>query len=171
MSIIGNSINKKGLLYKVHKWWGTTEYFTLINTGSVGLCEWFWKGVWMSVVSLIAALVVTAGALGAVWIVSNFILFLLGGFWEGCFAYVEVGLVAPTLFLLSVAALFTGGNVLVNSLDGEIPWVPTYISKYLPEKKVEKGVTRTTKQPSILSQYYKAHKEKYCPMLTLKEDV
>jgi hypothetical protein len=93
------------------------------------------------------------------------------GFWERCFAYVEVNSVAIALIFLSAVALFTATIMLVASFKGTIPWVPTYISKYLPEKKVEKGATRTTKQPSILSQYYKAHKEKYCPMLTLKEDV
>jgi hypothetical protein len=171
MSIIGNSINKKGLFYKVHQWWGTTEYFTLIHTGTVGLCEWFWKGVWMLAVSLIITLVVTAGTLGVLWMVGNFILFLLGGFWEEAFVYTEVTSAEIGLIFLSVAALSIAVAMLVASFEGTIPWMPTYISKYLPEKKVEKGVTRPTKQPSILSQYYKAHKEKYCPMLTLKEDV
>ena len=132
-------------------------------------CSWYRKGFLLLLLTTLLVVGGLATSAFAAYLVVNFLAFLLGG-WV-VFSWVNVDL-AMILLLTSTSLL--GVSLLLDTLEGKTPLIPEYMSKYFPkkseDKEKEKYWRKKAKQPSAIAQYYKAWKEKYCPVLTLEKE-
>jgi hypothetical protein len=188
-----STISKNSLMYWLHKMYTTDEYEALSNWKWVDVynekgwlvdqvrepapkpvdgCSWYRKGF---LLLLLTTLLITGGlvvsAVG-VYLVANFLAFLLGG-WV-VFSWVNVDAALGVSMIAVIVTLIYFISSLIDTIDGTKPLFPKYMSKYFPKKdediEREKYWRKKAKQPSAIAQYYKAVKEKYCPVLTLEKE-
>jgi hypothetical protein len=186
-------ISKNSLMYWLHKMYTTKEYIDLNYKAPVGFhneehdfwdhkwvdspkpvdgCSWYRKGF---LLLLLTTLLVAGGLVVSaisIYLAVNFLAFLLGG-WV-VFSWVNLGAVVLTLLIGTVSTAFYFIYLLIETIEGIRPLFPEYMSKYFPKKdenvEREKYWRKKAKQPSAIAQYYKAIKEKYCPVLTLEKE-
>ena len=184
-----STISKNSLMYWLHKTYTTKEYIDLNHIVPIGFhneehdfwdhkwvdspkpidgCSWYRKGF---LLLLLTALLVAGGlfvsAVG-VYLIVNFLAFLLGA-WV-VFSWVNLGAASATLLIGTVYTAFYFIRLLIETIEGTRPSFPEYMSKYFPKKKGSHAEVKKVKQPSAIAQYYKAWKEKYCPVLTLEKE-
>lgn len=188
-----STISKNSLMYWLHKMYTTEEYGHLNNHDwedvynedgwlvdqkvvpapkPVDGCSWYRKGF---LLLLLTTLLVAGGlfvsAVG-VYLAVNFLAFLLGG-WV-VFSWVDLEEVVLVGAVGTAGIIFYFISTLIDTIDGEKPLFPEYMSKHFPKKddnvEREKYWRKKAKQPSVIAQYYKAIKEKYCPVLTLEKE-
>jgi hypothetical protein len=135
-------------------------------------CSWYRKGFLLLLLTTLLVVGGLAVSAIAVYLVVNFLAFLLGGF--VVFSWVDVGAAAFVLFVSAVVSFFLFISTLIATMEGVKPLFPKYMSKYFPkkseDKEKEKYWRKKAKQPSAVVQYYKAWKEAYCPVLVLEKD-
>jgi len=182
-------ISKGSLMYWLHKTYTTSEYTALSNweyediydedgnlvdyrivpdPKPVDGCSWYRKGFLLLILTFLLSL---GGLWGAIFIgysVVNFLAFLLGGF--VVFSWVDLDWVIPVLVVGGVGVLILFISTLIDTVDGTKPLFPEYMSKHFPKKKDKPAEVKEVKQHSAIAHYYKAIKEKYCPVLTLEKD-
>jgi len=157
-------ISKSGWLYKFHRLFGSTVYLNLQQGYNVNLCEMFWSTV--GLVCLATFLLV--GALSGLFIAFSILWVFLVAPYTGWFIN-EIWAFVSLLLTISFTGVFGflyGFKLILQSVKGEIPWLPTYISKYLPEKKY---TSKVKNKPNLLMEYIKAKKNKWCPLVELEE--
>lgn len=188
-----STISKNSLMYWLHKTHATDEYRSLSDWNyedifdeegnwvayqrvpspkPVDGCSWYRKGF---LLLLLTTLLVAGGlfvsAVG-VYLAVNFLAFLLGG-WV-VFSWVDLEEVVLVGAVGTAGIIFYFISTLIDTIDGEKPLFPEYMSKHFPKKddnvEREKYWRKKAKQPSVIAQYYKAIKEKYCPVLTLEKE-
>lgn len=146
-------VNKNGLWFKLHETFETREWLYIQNRNQgPNICPWFWKGI----MAILALLFMFTMALFFLLVFVHTVAFLMGGFVTFSWVYLELasgGLAGLFIVVLAVSAhLIEEGKI-----------VPRYVSKYFNKES-------TPKQPSLISTYYKAWKEKFCFQLEIKED-
>ena len=157
---MSNKIDKKGLWFKLHESASTEEYYGLMVGRPVSVYTWFWKGMGL----LFFCTLIGLAGLGVLFIMMTMVSFLLSPL-TGYHGLSETGLyfviVLPILFLMIG---------MLSTLEGNMEVWPKWIKDPL-HKLFKSSKPKTPKKPksNILIQYYKARKEKWCPMLTLED--
>lgn len=141
------------------QWVGKAEFFTFTIKNQISICELFWKGSWNIIAFLFAisfASFITFGAAGAVGygILLNFFSFPEDPTISGYILGFLVGIVLIATFF-AVFILFCVGLYL------SVEWIKNY-SKNRPHDE--------EKEPNLVQIWYKAHKEKWCPVLDFKKE-
>lgn len=146
-------VNKNGLWFRLHKIFNTKEYRGILyyNQGP-NICPWFWKGI----MAILTLLFMSLMALFFLLVFVHTVAFLMGGF-------VTFSWVYPEFAAIGLAASFIAALAVSVDLIEEGEIVPQYVSKYFNKDS-------SPKQPSLISTYYKAWKEKFCFQLEIKED-
>lgn len=165
-------IKKNSFWFWLHESWGSGEYHELEYRGhAVSLCPYFWKGCSILVFYVVCALAVTAVALFLLSMLFTLLVSPYLGIWLNNFI-VTFNIMCWMVALIATI-LFGIVELLPASIKGDIPWIPTYISKYFPEwkskEKKYRKMSEPEKQPNILVQYIKAKKSKWCPLIELEE--
>ena len=157
---MSNTISKKGLWYKVHGMYNTDERWAVDHEGGVSICPWFWKGLFL----MLFTVFVCVGLVSSVYVI------IMVGYTVVSFLVVLSG-VMSNLEVISMGLLFSVMGILGAYIEGYIAFAPEYMKKPLRKvfSKISLPEDNKPKAPNIIKQYYKAHKEKWCPMLTLEE--
>lgn len=168
--MFNDKIKKESFWFKLHKSWPTDQYYRLLRGHQVSLCSWFWKGCSILAIYVLFAVI---GLIITTFIASMLFTLMVSpylGFWlnEGI---VSFNIIAWFVIFMALC-LFAVFDRLPQSIRGNIPWIPTYISKYLPERKQpeKRSKSKVERQPNILVQYIKAKKAKWCPLLELEDE-
>lgn len=146
-------VSKKGLWFKLHKMFKTEEHqrILLYNQGP-NICPWFWKGI----AAILKLLFMFVMALFLLFIFVHTVAFLLGGLVTFSWVYPRVaggGLIISFILVLGFAGhLIDKGKI-----------VPRYVSKYFKKDS-------SPEEPSLISTYYKAWKEKFCFVLEIEDN-
>ena len=144
--------------YKLLKKYNAHTAWQLENDIEVSLCQYFWTVVGFSALTLfLAAIILFSGSVALVAAI-NLVGFLLIPV-TGVIAPWSLGLAMATIGFSTLASIG-----IMSEQSGGLKVLPDYISKHFPEKKKEK------KEPGLFAQMYKAHKEKFCPMVKLNEE-
>lgn len=153
-------INEESLLFKLNKVIDSPSYRQLIYTQSTSLCEYFWYGC----LGGLAVTIVCLGLLGVGYLIVCALVFLTGPYtgWWGFVNMSEIGgmIVIFALVVVGTTGWFWGLPIVPN-------WIKYPFSKLLPENIESKD------QPvkvSIILEYYKAYKEKWCPVIVLDKE-
>lgn len=169
--MFNDKIKKESFWFKLHKSWDTEQYYRLVRGHQVSLCSWFWKGCGVLafyVLFAVISLIITAFLASMLFtlMVSPYL-----GFWlnEDIVSFNIFAWFVTFMGLCLIAVI----DRLPQSIRGNIPWIPIYVSKYFPEweaKEIKcRKVSKPEKQPNILVQYLKAKKSKWCPLIELEE--
>ena len=164
-----NEIDPEGINYKMQKFWGTMQYFDLKGNGEIDDCSWFWGCVTAWFRTVLGSLGGLMAVVFVLWTICNFAFFLLGGFFEVLFGYVDIPILIINFGIFGVYLIYYIPTMFIQSCDGKRPWVPTYLSKYFPTKEVIVVKPKASNTPNILKLYYTAYKNKLCPILKIKE--
>lgn len=159
-------INKKGLWWWVHKTTESSQYRQLVyNKMPVSLCSWFWSGLLVMALMAVVSVAAVVMACALLILTVNMVVYLSGPFtgvwWDGDVGHSFTIVVLAFLTAVSVTAYF----------NDHIDFAPNYMKK--PLYKLFNRVSpkdSKPKEPSVVMQYLKARKEKWCPMLTLRDD-
>lgn len=184
-----STISKNSLMYWLHKTHTTDEYRLLsdweygdifdedgnwVNYQKVPSpkpvdgCSWYRKGF---LLLLLTTLLIAGGLVVSaicIYLAVNFLAFLLGGF--VVFGWVSLEAAGFVLLAGTIGSIFYFIPTLIETINGTRPLFPEYISKHFPKKKDKPDEVKKVKQPSAVAQYYKAWKEKYCPVLVLEKE-
>ena len=133
------------------------------DTQSVrSLCPYFWFTVWNMIKGLmlvICIIVIVAVVLVSVNMVVAFVLGAFGIFYWGNFydlSFFVVVMISSTAVIGSVIGVATG----------DMKVAPEYITKHFKASKT-KTISKLA-QPSLVKEYYKAWKDKVCPVIEWK---
>lgn len=158
------NISKSSWLYKLHRRFNSGVYRDLDGRGTITLCQYFWASLFLVIyssivfISMTIAVLLAANAVVALLLVVVFNVIIP--------ISVEFAVIALVIFgIVSFAIMFCK---MINKLVDDEPLFPEYMSKYLPKKEVKVNKKPVEYKPSILAEYYKAYKSKFCPIITLK---
>lgn len=121
----------------------------------VSLCVYFWKV--MASVAVLSIVAVVACILS--YFALNLLAFLITGVLGFFVSWVNVQVAMFTLLVLGVTSFCMGAGA---TISGDMKVFPKWISKYFPKRSMK------AKTPSLVSQAYKAHKEKFCPYVEVE---
>ena len=130
------------------------------------LCQYFWKLVWSILVTILAVgfvMLVVVAVLVVVFCMSVFLLApfgLLFDFMVKDHNYEFACLVTWTLLIAAVIY----GVAEKDIVKREIPW---WMKKIIPNAKDKPKPTPVERKPNVFTEYYKAHKAKYCPIIEI----
>lgn len=160
-------ISRKGLWFKLHKFARTANHEELYCKEETNICSWFWKG-WV----ILGVIILTIPFLLILIYITvvNWVLVLVTGALGVFLPWLDVYDAIFFTFIVLFALVVYGGGLLADSFEGDIPWIPAYISKYLPKKIGSRYIRPTKKhQPSLISTYYSAYKAKMCFKVKVEE--
>lgn len=158
--------------FKLHKFLGTSTYYSLRYGKQVGLCEYFWKTI-IAMLLFIAVVGVCSLVLFAT--VLNPIIYLfttLSGLGLGYYDsdLLELGMIFIWINLACISWIGAG-----LAAEGRIKVFPKWfpVDRWVDFSKLKAKFSskedNTTKEPSLILQYLKAKKDKFCPMLKLED--
>ena len=151
---------KQNWWYKLHKLLNTRSYNDLRYYGQTNFCTWLQSNLFV-VVWLLLSPVLTAGVLVIIWFAVQPFVFLVTGALGIPVSWVDVELSLTALGCYFIMVLV---YVFQELASGTMEIVPSYLKfKSSGTKQVK------PKEDGFLKTWYKAHKEKFCPIVYLGE--
>ena len=157
-------IKKSSWHYKLNAYWGEYEFTDKVEEGFMTLCPYFW----LTVRNLVGC-IISVGLLG---LVTMFLVLFLANFLD----YFLIGFTGDSWILsddyrwdpLFVGIIFLAFMALLSDyLRHKGRFVPHYLKGILPKRKKRVG---KGKESSLVYEYLKAKKEKFCPIVQLEEE-
>lgn len=157
-------INKDSWHYRFNLQWNNSDNFRCLrNGGSTTFCAYF-RTTLISMVGCIMMFTLLFGAcillgLSAVSMVAFWLLPLIE------FGFIDYGLGHAVSMFTPVALTLVGS---ISVLTGQMKVFPNWIKK--PLKAVFEYEDESPCNKSLVKELYKAYKDKFCPIVTLKDD-
>lgn len=157
-------INKDSWHYRFNDEWNDSDEFRMLRKGgSTTLCDYV-KSTALSMVGFIMMFTVLFGCcvllgLGATSLVAFWLLPLVEFSFINYSAGQNIAIILPAM--LTIFGL-------IGTLTGQMKVFPNWIKK--PLKAVFEYEDESPCNKSLVKELYKAYKDKFCPIVTLKDD-
>lgn len=166
-------INRSSWHWWLHKQLETKTYRRLVSGyKSITLCQYFWSTVFALIQAIGLCVLTLLGVLMLciiLLLVFNFLVVVFGaltGYFPSWVGQTQLGAAIGIGGITIILALSAGVSGFVDYYRGTIPFWPDYISKHFV-KDAEESNNKT--ESGLIVSYYKAWKDKFCPIVELEE--